>query len=494
VQDAKVQVIRQIGQSIVASFGAPQVSLDVQKRPLAAPAKAPVPEAPWDLKRWALEFKTPVAVLGATMILCLFLAMLAGVILLGYGRIESRRLRLMEMKEAREQAVAEDERTQKRIQYDREQASMMTGAVITETKSAVKIDGARSGLERFQELYADEPDRATSLIRQWLKAPAPGATEALIAVSRILPTDAVARVSHALSREERREWRKLLGRALDERGVSAAESFMGAQVLDAYLVEQPETSGEMHELIDDITLSEAVELASRDALIGAVLVGLLNPAQVSRMFMLLPQDVANVISQETLKLSDESIRTSATRVREAIARLRAGRVESSSPFAERAIEILRGVGPSREAAIFRALADAGDHELLEAAAREIYPVELILRLPPAILKEALDRLPTEKRAELIHSASEEDKAKLLEAFGKPGTKLYDMITFEIQEVAKDELRVQRVTRNRERLWQEFAQVCRTLVRANEGAGEAAETLLSAWLVEMTGRTGVSSAA
>jgi hypothetical protein len=197
------------------------------------------------------------------------------------------------------------------------------------------------------------------------------------------------------------------------------------------------------------------------------------------MFALLTADVANQISVRSLKLSDEQIRQGLRGLRQSLATLRGRTV--SSPFLDRAFEVLREVGPDKEASIFNALAEAGDIATLEAAARQFFPAELVIQLPAPIHRDALQTMPLERRAELIASRPAAESRVLLDIWGQPGAKLRDMIDFELQELRADAVRMRRAERNRDLSWKQYTETCRTLIRASEGAAEQAEGVLIPWL-------------
>ena len=56
--------------------------------------------------------------------------------------------------------------------------------------------------------------------------------------------------------------------------------------------------------------------------------------------------------------------------------------------------------------------------------------ELILKLPPHILKICLDLIPLEKRAELIYSREDDEREALLSVYGQEGSRLREMLDLE----------------------------------------------------------------
>ena len=135
------------------------------------------------------------------------------------------------------------------------------------------------------------------------------------------------------------------------------------------------------------------------------------------MFALMPSEEANAVTMASLKLSSQEIQSRARNLRDTIMGLRRNR-PPTMPFADRATELLKDVNPEKEAAIFNALAESGDFELLQATAKRFFPSELLFKLPSTLIKTCLDRLPLARRAELIISRPDNERATLLEVVGQ----------------------------------------------------------------------------
>ncbi len=434
----------------------------------------------WDAARWISELKIPLSILGAIFALCF-----ATVTALKENRkLEARKIAILESKNTREESEFQAK------QAESENLSARSGAtILADGTSSVeeRIDTGADGLERFRKLLIEGPERAAALVKQWTRAPGRGASEALTLLPRRLEAAELESLIGFLSSTDRREWKKQLMATFGKKELDIALDFLSSQIVESLIAVSPVADVEFKKALADLKLSECLELCRQDSRAGAVLVNLLPSAQVVRLFSIMPPDLANSLTVESLRLSDEDIQKGCRSLGQVIATMQGKR--NVRPFAERASELLKGVGPEKETAILRALAEAGEFEMLEIAARQSFPSELVTRLPAQILKSCLDTLPLARRAELLVAVEEKDRDVLIGAIGAQGSKLREMIELELQQVMGDEARVRRLQKNRDSYWKQFTASVRTIIQGNEMASESADGVLDSWLQELGGGQG-----
>lgn len=498
VPEAKHGVVRTLVGGIVSSIAPPEATrINVASAPLYTPPEELQPpkaeedkdekaakaaeaqeqkkpeEEPWSLQRWVSELKYTAGLLFAAAIAGFIALMIAG----GNRKLEARRISLLEAKNMREESAE-----QRNLAATSQ--TIVSGASVSpmDEQKAVSLMGKfEGGLDRYRRVLKQAPDRAAQLIRQWLKNPRHGAAEALSVLPQALALEELNALFDRLGADERKEWRQFLNLPVDAASARIADSFIASQVVDNFLVPVPKLDENVRKELNELSLADCLDLAKDNPEDGAILANVLSSSMVARVFTLLPADLASQVTLASVRMSEDQIAARAPALMRSVSTLKSRK--KNVRFLDNAAELLRDVGPERENAIFSALADSGEFRLLETAARQFYPAELVLRLPPSSLKTALDSLTLEKRSEIIYSRQGAERSALLQAFGTEGSRLREMIDLELQQIDKDDLKRKRIERNRNLLWKEFSDVCRGLIRKDENAREFAEMALNAWLFD-----------
>lgn len=493
VSDARVEVIKRILTNGLGSLNGKKSEIKVEKAELYVAPPAPVPtptpskvtpppvvEKPWDAKRWAVEFKNPVSFL----LIAFLLSSLMTTLFKGYRGLESRKISLLEAENAR--AEAEIQARNSAAEAEAEAFGGSSKPITAEPTESFEISGAQKGFERLRALLQQNPKEASHLIAQWTKAPAKAAGEALAILPQLLTTDELTRVFSHLSLDDRKEWKKQLLTTVDKAGVSRADAFVSSQIVESMLMPAPKMEDELSELISQLKLTDCVEIALEDSELGAVFVNILPTGQVAKMLSLLPAEQSKAVTLASLKFSDEELRSKSTAIKAAIVAMNAKIKGSAAPFLDRAGDLLSEVGPEKESSIFLALAEAGEYALMEETAKRHFPAELLFRIPAPVLKTCMNRLPMTKLAEMILCRDDSERPIFLDAFGRAGSKLRDLIDVELKQLEGDEVRKRRAEKNQALIWRDFVDVSRNLIRTNETVSDLVEDTLNSWLSEKTG--------
>ena len=479
VTDSKKDIIRRTIIGLTATFGqqAPDVSVEKAELVTAPPSPAPPPEEkPWGVKQWLIELKNLIIVFIAVVTLGVF----ALLIVSRNQRTENRKVAILEAQNAREEAAAQ------KIAEAQEKLAKGDEDLVEDKPKDVEEDVPSKGFERFETLLKAAPEQAGTLIRQWIRAPGQGAKEALALLPQVYSTEQLLAIFQQLNVEDRKEWKKLLGTKVDAAGRKKAELYISTQIVESLLVPNPEMDPELQKMLAEIKVTECVEITLQNPELGAVMASLLPTAQVSLMFALLSVDTANAVTLASLKISDQDLRLKSDALKAAVSSLKAKEKSGVVPFMDKAVDMLQEVSPEKELSIFNALAQAQEFKLLETAAKKFFPTELLLKLPEKLIKNALERLLLARRADFIYSNSEENRALLMDAFGKSGSKIRELIDAEMEQIKGDQVRQRRIEKNKEPLMRQFGEAVRRLINSSEAANELAEGVLNSWLSEKSG--------
>jgi hypothetical protein len=474
ISEAKKELVKKILTTTTTSLGMDPPELTIDQAEL-------ITAEPRDLIKSLYELKQPIGLLLVTLIL-------SGVVIFvfnGHRKIEARRLSVLEAKNSREEV--ESQAKLDRDVADADRAANSTAGEALGSTDNPDDEPSLEGFEKFKALLKESPEKASALVKQWLKAPVRGAGEALAVLPQVLSTDEFLIIFKHLSLEDRKVWRKLLGTTVDKKGLSAAANFVFSQIVESLLVSPPSIDDELRGMISELTINECIEIAVQDPALGGLLVNLLPTMEVGRMFSLMNPELANTVTVASLKFSDDEIQARSGELKVSISNQRKQKKPTSAPFVDSAAELFRHIGPEKETTIFGALIESQEFDVVDSAAHKYFPAELLFKLPPRVLKVCMDRMLLPKRAEFILSTSDEDRNTLLESIGKVGSKLRDVIEVEIQAVQADDVRLRRLDKNRSSLLKEFLEVVRSVIKTNKAAEEQAENIIDQWLFEKTGR-------
>jgi hypothetical protein len=336
---------------------------------------------------------------------------------------------------------------------------------------------------------ASDPEMASGMIRQWITSSEKnGPFEALLSLPQYMEPKALMNLFAYLTLNERKSWKAILSERVS--GPTPAEAkladlFISRQIVDAIMIPTPVSDLEFKGLLQGLTFKDCFSLISNEPELAPALINFLPTAIVSRIYALLPQEQADQITLSSVKMKEAEIERNVETLKGKVKDLASGKVViSGTPFVENIAELLRTVAGEKEKSIWNALIEAREVTVMRAAALKVFPAHLILKLKPAVLKQAIDRFNTVKKAEFIYLQSEQDRKFYLEICGKEGSKIRDMIEYELNQIPANEVRKQKVVKQAGHLQREFLDLIRGLVITEDSVRESADEIIRQWIEQV----------
>ncbi len=454
-------------------------------------------EDSWTWKQWLREFRGAIGVVAGNLVVALFLVLIGWRILAAYRSLESKKIALMEAANALETeknkpAITEIEETG-HVEIEAESKNPY------ESEKLVEIEGADTGYERFKKLMATDPEMASGMVRQWItSAEKNGPFEALLSLPQFVDPKALMNLFSYLTLMERKAWKSILGeRVSGPTAVEAklADAFISRQIVDAIMIPTPVSDVEFKGLLQTLTFKDCFSLISSEIELAPALINFLPTAIVSRVYALLPQEQADQITLLSVKMKESEIQAKVETLKQKVRDLASGKtVISGTPFVENIAELLRTVSGEKEKSIWNALIEAREVSVIRGAALKVFPAHLILKLKPGVLKQAIDRFNTVKKAEFIYLQSEQDRKFYLEICGKEGSKVRDMIEYELNQIPSNEIRKQKVMKQAGLLQREYQDIIRGLVVTDDAVREAADEIVKEWIGQVVPEESFAQAA
>ena len=142
---------------------------------------------------------------------------------------------------------------------------------------------------------------------------------------------------------------------------------------------------------------------------------------------------------------------------------------------------MKTVSNEKEKSIWNALLEANEINVIRVAALRMFPSHLIPKLPGGVLKQAIDRFNTAKKADFISALTEQDRKFYLEVCGKEGSKVREMLDYELTQIESNEIRKKKNLKQAPQLQKEYVDIVRSFVVADESIRDAATEIVNQWI-------------
>jgi hypothetical protein len=336
---------------------------------------------------------------------------------------------------------------------------------------------AGPGLLRFQSLAERDSVKAAELVRHWVALDSDESVEALAYIGRYSQLEQLDKTLSYLDDSQKEQWRSAVQSDRDDH--SAAERFLRMRAMDS-VSSDSHGSKDLQALLFDLTSAECAEVATQSSRDGALLLNALPALQVSRMLSLLPSTAVSELARQSLMLDPNETKSIAGEIRHKVLSRRQQSALIKIPFAQKTPELVRELDFEREKALFDSLIEAEQWDTVRKTARQVFPTQLIGRLPTELLKAAMTALPVTERAELILSAPADLQTVLINSFGTSG-KLRELMDLQLMQMQGDKQTFGRIEKQRISHQRRLASRIRHLLSASDSAQSAAELVIESWL-------------
>lgn len=348
----------------------------------------------------------------------------------------------------------------------------------------------RSGYESFIKIFSDSPQTAAVYLKRWVNSDQKEVVYGLSGLAQLMDLDKLDEMVSLLTTEDRKKWGRLLMTNLERQQWERGNSFLKSEIIGNKIVPQLSVEDEVLSLIAGISVSESLACLNKDPDLGGFLLSVLPTIQVSRILSSLDTEQAQRVCDSALNTDEGEILKKANIIKTMITELRSGK--RTVPFLDKAIDLIREVGPQKEDILFASIAQTGNKDLLMEAAKQYFPADLIGNLSTNLLRNILNKLQVSQRAQLIYSSGEAMKKKLLECVGESG-KMRELIDVEIETIETDSLQKAMLKRKAPELFWNFVDSVRAEIRTNAVALDEAEGVLAGWVeMRIQSRPGASS--
>lgn len=339
--------------------------------------------------------------------------------------------------------------------------------------------------ERFRNCLTQHPGEAANLVRSWLADGDVSAVQNLRAVAQQLSEIELNGLFSLLTDEQRDKWRSHLDKRLVGKELIDVNRQVAQDVLRSLLVPSRIKDGDLQNLLVDLSVRHALLFLEKKPEHTGVVMNILSANLVSKMIAAAENDLAETLLEAGASYDSSRMQHDLDSLKTALTEYK--REISPSAFATRLVQMIPLATPSKESALYRALAKAGGKDLIGELAKKAIPAELILKMPPAFLKETMAAFPMAKRVELLFILDEDSRHQLLEIFASPGTPARDMIDMELESIQSDPGRISVLEKSRDSIWETFVNFSRGTLSTSPHYHVDAETLVLEWSDRLVGK-------
>ena len=370
---------------------------------------------------------------------------------------------------------------------------MSEGAGVEDEAASAMINSSAdknlAGIDKFRELVEKETKTASLFVRQWLKFKPLGSSDALVVLTRFLHPNDLVKLFDLMTPQERKDMSKMLSAPLSRDALGRADLFLNNQLIMDLIVPKPELESDVQELIFAVTAEEVSSVFSEDKEIAAQVMSLLPSAQIASIAQALEDEVCIELYPLLAKSSVDDAVKNIDSIKAKLNALRGEADISDNPFIESIPEFMPSASSAKELLLYNVLKDSEQWTMIKKLSEQTFPSSLIGDLPEEFLKASFLTLSNPKRAELILSREESERAKFYAAVGEPGKKLRDMLDLEVAEIEKDEEARAELEENKDAIWNNFVLIIRNLTKTDPSFSKASNKVLSEWVERL--RTGES---
>jgi len=373
---------------------------------------------------------------------------------------------------------AKDENKQESLDNNTEESTGQAVDESVEDQSQEDQVASIEGFDRFQQCLEQQPQEAVNMVRRWINEPEEKYKLILQGISQQATAEQMDRIMLNLSEFQRDQWREFIGKHLDSKDLSEANKLLFYEVIKAFLVPTKIKDSDLLNLIMDLNTTSAVDfLNSYPEQIG-IMMNILSPTVINNILSKVNDATVDRWLQEGALFKTQHLEAQLPKLKDALFKFKESHTES--PFIQRIISMLSNVEANRETALYRALAKATNSEVVFETAKKNFPSELVIQLPPTLLKEVIQSYPMSKRVEIIASRFEEEQSTLINALADEGTPARDLIDMELENISKDKSLRSSIESRRDHIWEEFISSVRVVINKDPSYNKYKESLIKDW--------------
>lgn len=344
-------------------------------------------------------------------------------------------------------------------------------------------DALGASVERFKSYFLENEVEAATLLKKWVNLKPDGAGEALVLLAQKLDPETLLKTFNLISMEERKRWRSsIASSSLVNLNVGAR--FIDEQIIAEIIVPNDLIDEKTKSLLYGLDAEKCSKLIVENQELAPLLMNTLSSGFIVKVLSYLEPEVIEKLTLQSVQIDVEELKKQDGTLQEAIKNYTSD--EISSPFSDKIVDILPFVDISKEEYFLKAIGRSGDRAKLLTALQRFIPGKAIFDLSGDMLKKLLSSMNQKVLVELLIVLSEEKSAQFLNVLAPEGSKKREMLDLEIGNINKDEVRLAKLKKDKEKIEGAFIKFARGVINKNEAMLEEMDPVLESLCSEYLG--------
>ena len=338
----------------------------------------------------------------------------------------------------------------------------------------------KNDISFFVKCANERPLRLGILINKWIHEKPAKYEDGIAMIPHLIEHEAFGSILGSISEEVKKELSRIIGRDFSQIDLLSGKNFL--QSFLPFMFSNQEESY-LDKIILSLTTDESLEIMRREPSLGSLIIQSL-PQEKVKVIM------SKISKREMGKLIDSSISPESSkigiesRLKELVESIRNDKVSTIPPtFLEHIVKQLREVSFERESGIFKMFRENDRTEVLFHISKEVFPSELILKLPSSIIKSVADSFSLREKAEILLSCPKESRDKLEQLMYVSRTREKKLFEAEVQMILSSTSESLSVTERSGEIWRGFVHAVRRHLKTDKEANQIARVVLEKWIYQ-----------
>lgn len=339
-------------------------------------------------------------------------------------------------------------------------------------------ENEESGFHRFVEYLEKTPNRASLLVKKWIKANDDQSAQALYGLVKMLDNDRLKIIFQNISQTERENWKNILNQpsAITD-DLKVVGQFISNEIVDDMIVPNIVEDEELLDQLISLSDEKAASFLKENKDYAPYLINILNTKSVNGIFTYLrPVEIKEVLKASSTVNMDH-FKNIVDNFKESLSPFIG--TENTKIHLRKIAQLISLSNAFTDMAFYEALKEEKEENLIFEVAKNYYPSQLILNLDQTLLGKIITNYPNVKKTKLIYSLSDDKQKLLTDAISIESMK--EMILMEIESIEFNQQLKAEIINSKEDIWNEFVLYSREIIKSDYQNSDNYREVLAYWV-------------
>lgn len=343
-----------------------------------------------------------------------------------------------------------------------------------------------NGVERFQNYVNAHESDAVLVVKKWLRESGDKEKLALKALVQQMGNDSLFKLFKHLSESEKVAWKKLLDQPLQKTELDQANSFISTQIVQDFILPKYITEPETYDLVLRLKAADVVSAIEKNFETGCVLLNAFSIGFINEVLDACDESLRAKVVNYSIDVTPDMIIEKQGKIKELVKGL--VKDEKTRPFVDVIRQLIPDANPQYEGLLFDNLFKVASRDEMAKISYENYPSSLLFELPHNFLKSTLSSYPLKRKVNMLITCEDDMKDKLIETFAPAGSKAYDLLNLEFENLNRDSSELAMIKAQANNHWKDFIHYTRAQILKDKQVTSKVREILSNWIDEKFAKT------